>query len=66
MDAGNGMGMDIKQILHNYFLSCGTIYLPPLLPKGGGEIMSFEEFLLSVLASLIATAIAELVRKWLG
>jgi len=28
--------------------------------------MTLEDFLLSVLASLLATAIAELVRKWLG
>ena len=34
--------------------------------KEGGEIMGLSDFLLSVLASLLAAAIVELVRKWLG
>ncbi len=36
-----------------------------LPPVKGGENMTMEEFILSVLASLVATLIADLVRKWL-
>ncbi len=39
---------------------------PPHLKREEVKYMTLEDFLLSVLASLLATAIAELVRKWLG
>jgi len=40
--------------------------MPPRLKREEVKILTLEEFMFSILASLIAAAIADLVRKWLG
>ena len=52
-----------KNVVLQVFQRCAILCV--LLPVKGGENMTMEEFFLSVLASLVATLIAGLVRKWL-